>query len=54
MDRIDQVRALQAKLKITTPKEKLTLYPKKVESLALSGFQMTSAGLRFKSLITQQ
>ena len=38
MDRIDQVRALQAKLKIATPKEKITLYPKKIEGSAMGGF----------------
>lgn len=38
MDRIDQVRALQAKLKIITPKEKITLYPKKIEGSAMGGF----------------
>ena len=38
MDRIDQVRALQAKLKIATPKQKLDVYPKKIEGSAMGGF----------------
>lgn len=49
MDRIDQVRALQAKLKITTPKEKITLYPKKVAGSAMGGFS-SYQGLRFRNL----
>lgn len=38
MDRLDQVRALQARLKILTPKEKILVYPKKVEGSAMGGF----------------
>ena len=53
MDRIDQVRALQAKLKIITPKEKITLYPKKIEGSAMGGFSSLS-GMRHRMTVASE